>query len=78
MPTKALTICAIRQLTARWHTAAESEKGSEAGGGVGARAAQRVLTRPAKVFQGICHMPSPTPLPTGLKVTSRHNPYLTS
>lgn len=66
------------QLTARWHTTAKSEKGSEDGGGVGARAARRLLTRPAKVFQGISHTPSPTLLPTGLKVTSRHNPYLTS
>lgn len=44
----------------------------------GGGGAQPEAYPPAKVSRGISHMPSTVLLPTGLKVTSRQNPYLTS
>lgn len=58
----------------------QPQKGTRTRGGGGARGvrAQPLPAQPAKVSPGIRHMPSPALLPTGLKVTSRQNPYVTS
>jgi hypothetical protein len=75
--TKPLTICA----TSSWllgDTPLQTQKRVVRLGVGQGPGAQPVLTQPAKVFQGISHMLSPTLQPTGLKVTHRQNPSLTS
>lgn len=75
--TKPLTNCA----TNSWllgDTPLQKQTRRQGGGGAGGGGAQAGLTWPASVSLGTHHMPSPVLLPTGLKVTSRQNPYLTS